>query len=501
FEPFRFMADTRPTLYLGFRRPGADTGFANRTAALYFNVAEVLYSQVANEATVEAATVTWEYWDGDGWSRLGTRDETQGFTRRGLVTFVGPEDLSATADFGMSEALYWLRARWDRGEYADPPRLRQVLTNTIWATHTLTTQNETLGSGNGEAGQLLSTARAPVLPGQRIEVRAPELPSAAERAAIVAQEGEDAISVVPSPDGRTTEVWVRWHEVPDFYDSDARSRHYTIDRLSGTVRFGDGRQGMAPPQGRANVRAAFYQTGGGTLGNRPARTITQLKTTVPYVDGVTNLEPASGGAGQESFDALKRRGPRALRHRDRAAAIADFEDLAFQASPDVALVRGRSASGSQDAGIVTLIVVPRGAGAKPIPSLELLARVQDYIAARLTPTVDLAVRGPDWLRVSVTAEVAPVSIEAATDVQTAILAALDAFLHPLTGGIDGAGWAFGRKPYRSDLYALVERVPGVSYVRLLVVDEQPDPGGARTDRFLVYSGDHQIAMSGVLDAG
>jgi len=71
------------------------------------------------------------------------------------------------------------------------------------------------------------------------------------------------------------------------------------------------------------------------------------------------------------------------------------------------------------------------------------------------------------------------------------LAQLVAFLHPLTGGLDGQGWAFGRKPYQSDLYALIEDIPGVDYVRRLTVIETDE---VRPDRFLVYSGDHQITM-------
>jgi hypothetical protein len=171
--------------------------------------------------------------------------------------------------------------------------------------------------------------------------------------------------------------------------------------------------------------------------------------------------------------------------------MADFEDLAFQVSSEVARVKAISAHGSLDAGGVGLLVVPRSTALQPIPSLELLGRVEDYLAARLTPTVNLWVAGPDWLRVTVTAEVIPTFPEAATDVQVAVLAHLVAFLHPLTGGLDGQGWAFGRQPYQSDLYALIEDIPGVDYVRRLTVIET---GEVRPDRFLVYSGDHQITM-------
>ena len=85
------------------------------------------------------------------------------------------------------------------------------------------------------------------------------------------------------------------------------------------------------------------------------------------------------------------------------------------------------------------------------------------------------------------------SPEIATDVQAAVLERLALFLHPLTGGPLGSGWEFGRRPYRSDLYALVENTPGVDHVRSLRVYQD---GVLKTGRFLVYSGEHQIAMAG-----
>jgi Baseplate J-like protein len=491
FIPYTPTIATQPTFYLGFQRPGADVGFANRSTALYVSVAEVLYGAAAAEGQAAAAGVVWEYWNGDHWARLGTRDETQGFTRRGLITFIGPSDFKASTTFGRT--AFWLRARLDRGEYTLPPQLRRVLTNTMWAAHTQTVQDEILGSSNGQPNQVFRTSKAPVLFGQRFQVREPERPSTAERATIEREEGADAIMAVLSPSGRPAEIWVRWHQVPDFYESSPGSRHYTIDRLTGEIRFGDGQRGRVPPQGRANVRASRYQTGGGPQGNRPVGTITQLKSAVPYVDGVTNWEPSGGGSARETLDAVKTRGPRTLRHGDRAVAIADFEDLAFQVSSEVARVKAVPAHGSLDAGSVGLLVVPRSTAIQPIPSLELLSRVQDYLVVRLAPTVHLWVAGPDWLRVTVTAEVIPLSPEVATDVQVAVLAQLMAFLHPLTGGLDGQGWAFGRKPYQSDLYALIEGIPGVDYIRSLTVIEV---GEVRPDRFLVYSGDHQITMVG-----
>jgi hypothetical protein len=53
---------------------------------------------------------------------------------------------------------------------------------------------------------------------------------------------------------------------------------------------------------------------------------------------------------------------------------------------------------------------------------------------------------------------------AATDVRRGVLEALAAWLDPLRGGPGAAGWPFGRDVHVSDLYALLEAVPGVDHV-------------------------------------
>src|SRR6185369_9664413 len=469
FTPFVPAADHRPTLYLGFERPGDAVGFANRATSLFFQVSEALFDPgVEQRAVTEEASVVWEYWNGETWERLGTQDETRGLTRRGLLTFIGPADFRSSSELGRT--AFWLRGRWDRGEYAVEPQLTQVLANTTWGVHARTVFDEVLGSSRGDREQVCRTLRTPVLDGQTLEIVEPEVPSSADLADLAVEEGDDTVTVVRAAAGQLAEVRVRWHEVPDFHSSGPRSRHYVLDHGTGEVRFGDGLRGLVPPPGRNNVRMARYQAGGGLAGNRPPGSITQLKGTVPYVGGVVQSIAAEGGAPEESLDAVRARGPKALRHRNRATAAADYEDLAFEASPQVARARALPARREADAGRVGLIIVPGVPVApavtadKPVPSLELLSRVSTYIAARLSPVVDFWVVGPDWLQVDVQAEVVPRELEAVTDVHTAVLGRLRAFLHPLTGGPDGEGWDFGRKPHRSDLYALIEDTPGVDHV-------------------------------------
>jgi hypothetical protein len=451
-------------------------------------------------ASGEPAAIAWQYWDGTDWSKLTVQDDSENFTRSGLLEFLAPVDMAKCEQFGFNR--YWLRAEWEKGEYVVPPRLGQVLLNTTLALQTITVSNEILGSSNGAEGQQFKSARAPVLAGQRLEVRESELPSAEDMQVLAEDEGEDAVTVVVDATGRPREIWVRWHEVPDFYGSGARDRHYVINHISGEIRFGDGLNGRVPPPGSSNLRLTRYQTGGGTAGNSAAGTVAQLKTTVPYVDKAVNPEAAAGGAEAETNDALLARMPQTLRHCDRAVTLEDYEDLALLATTEVARARCvplRDLKADEfglvtQPGAVSVIVVPRSADGKPLPTLELLSRVQDFLAERAPATANPSVVGPMYIRVDVTAEIAVSEPTGASVVERAVHARLAAFLHPLTGGLDGNGWDFGRAPHRSDFFALIETVAGVDHVRYLQLTEEDRPDVRQTGRFLVYSGEHQINL-------
>lgn len=513
FELFKTAEETGVTFYLGFTLPAARRSFPNRVVSIYVGMADNLYGREPDVAEpASPPRLVWQYWDGLSWSKLTVFDGTSDLTRAGMLEFLAPPDFKSRTEFGLER--YWVRVVWASGQYQFNPRVRSLRLNTVMAAQTLTVRDENLGSSDASAGQKFTTTAAPVLAGQRLEVREPDRPSAEERARIEDEEGADAVSETLDETERPVEIWVRWHEVPDFYGSGARDRHYVLDHLTGEVSFGDGLNGMIPPRGGGNLRMKFYQTGGGRAGNRPAGKITELKTTIPYIDGVSNAEPAAGGADAESRDSLIRRGPRTIRHRDRAVTAQDYEDLAMMASTGVARVRcfplqdlaaGLDLS-TWEPGVVSLVVVPFSTDARPYPDLALLDAVRSHLEPRRAAEVArLVIVGPKYISVTVRAEVVPESAAAAGNLEADIVGALSRFLHPLTGGGAGAGWSFGRKPYASDIYAVIESVAGVGYVRSLNLDAAEEVGGAAKpvnldalpdgqDYFLVHSGEHEISL-------
>lgn len=500
FAPFKPAKDTTPSLYFGFDLRNAKK-FPNRSISLYFKPPEALKSPLVLRHAKVTPELLWEYWNGRAWTQWTVLDDTASFTREGLIRFLAPADIARREEFGCTR--YWLRAAWNKGEYEVEPKLRLLLMNTTLALQLETQHREILGSSNLTKNQKFRAMRAPVLPGQQLEVRELEPPTATEQEKIQEEEGDDAISPREGvPSGR--EVWVRWHEVPDLYGSEQRDRHYILDHLTGEIQFGDGVNGLIPPAGGNNIRLARYQTGGGTAGNKPANTVVQLRTTIPGINKVVNLEAASGGTDAEPIDSLVVRAARSTRHRDRAVALEDYKDLAKLASQDVARARcvplydlSIDPDGAQlRPGIVSLILVPVSGEDKPVPNPELIRRVREYLDLRRSPAANLVIVGAEYVCVHVDTELVLSSPEDANYVQLEAGRRLSRFLHPLTGGMDDGGWDFGRRPHKSDLLALLQDVPGVEYVRSLYVTEVEDrPGAALTDRFLVYSGKHQVIVT------
>jgi hypothetical protein len=500
FAPFVMGTEANPCCYLGLQPLVGQ--FPGHSMSFYFGLANPRQLDVEVPDS-DRPTAIWEYWNGKAWTQRTIQDDTGGLRHSGLIRFLAPFDFSTKAEFGSK--LFWLRARKVQGATLEP-RLRRILLNTTMAAHTQSTTGEVLGSGTGKPGQILRTSRKPLLDGQILEVLEPAPPSSEERGQIERDEGPDAIrETAPTPTG-AIQAWVRWHEMPDFESSAPRDRHYVLNRDTGEVKFGDGVAGLVPPVLTSNVRMAIYRTGGGSAGNKPAASIMQLKTTVPYVGRVTNFEAADGGSDVETVESVLERAPREIRHGGRAVTGEDFEDLAKRASSEVARAKclplvdlDKDKEGRRRCpGAISLIVVPRwadGAVEPQAPSAELFTRVRQYLDARRFRSVKLVLAGADYIRIGIKAEITVKDVGSASRVELAVTLALGRFLHPLTGR-DGAGWAFGRLPQRSDVYPVMENVPGVEHVRTLEIAIPEDTADIqRMGRFLIYAGDIQVAAS------
>ena len=484
FQPFQAKPEESPALYLGF------TGKPpNDPLGLYFQLEEELglgsvptdeaaiatneldkYETLRRLSWESGQRVVWEYWDGREWEPLSVDDETHGFTSSGFSFFIAPDDWVMSSKF--TEERYWLRARLEQGGYVKPPRIKMIVTNAIDAYNQETVRDETLGSSDGSPMQHFKFLRSPLLEDEVIEVREKQKPQAEE----VSDLGPDAVRPVEPENPQNNEVWIRYKRVESFFASGPRSRHYTLDYVTGQISFGDGRRGIVPPEGKNSIVARTYRIGGGSLGNVNAGTLTSLGRALAYIENVVNPLPATGGADRETIEEAKNRAPYTIKSRDRAVTAEDYEMLAMRAS--TTLARARCVPDRSNRGHVTLVVVPKGETRleeltrRLVPSNEVLRYVKRYLDERKLVGSVLNVVRPRYKDLSLRVVLIRRSVGTSDRLRKDIETKLRRYLHALVGGRDGKGWEFGRPVLKAELVHLVEEVPGVEGVDHLEIRDE-----------------------------
>lgn len=192
-----------------------------------------------------------------------------------------------------------------------------------------------------------------------------------------------------------------------------------------------------------------------------------------------------------------RRTIRALREQYRAVTPDDFEYLAIRQWPrtdsaaaligthgePARILRARCVAevdlelqpdGLEPApGHVSLIVVPAGAAAEAPPPQELLDGLEAWLDERRLLTTRLHVVGPRYAAVRLARATLNIHEDARADqVGAEAVDALRDRFHPLRGGDDGKGWPFGRDVYLSEIYELLDSIPGVDYVEGVELDAE-----------------------------
>lgn len=132
----------------------------------------------------------------------------------------------------------------------------------------------------------------------------------------------------------TLQVWVnnlQWHEVNNFLDSGSSDRVFitqTDANQKVTVQFGDGEEGARTPTGPMNIRAV-YRKGIGSAGNVQSGQLSQALDRPQGLKGVTNPDPATGGADPETAADARASAPLHVLTLDRAVSLEDYQNYAL----------------------------------------------------------------------------------------------------------------------------------------------------------------------------
>ncbi|MGW3103625.1 putative baseplate assembly protein [Streptomyces sp. NPDC001100] len=446
--------------------------------------------------------LVWEAWTADGWQACEVdRDGTGGLNRPGAVVLHVPGGHTLSRNGGQEAG--WLRCRVtephpDQPFYTTSPTVRSAEAFTIGGTTTVvhadTVHDEALGESTGLPGQRLRLAHTPVV---------------GDNPPLLLQTAEH-------------EGWTDWQVVPHFAASGAHDRHITLDAATGELAFGpavrepDGslrQYGMVAPKGSV-IRARRYRTGGGRAGNVARGAVQILRSSIPYVSEVVNREAARGGVDGETVQEAKTRAPITLRAQERAVTLRDYEELSRRAAPETARITCLEGDEEEHgAYAVRVLVVPQAVPdpggrlrfEQLVPGDALLERITRHLDERRLIGTRLAVGPPFYQGVTVVATVHAFRGVDTDRVRRQAHDALYRHLDPLTGGSDGKGWPFGRPVQSGEVFAVLQRVPGVELVDEVVLHPADPLTGKRgdpTDRIdlerpsLVFSFDHRVRVIG-----
>ncbi len=263
-----------------------------------------------------------------------------------------------------------------------------------------------------------------------------------------------------------------WYAVPHFAASGAEDPVYRIDAANGSIIFGDGINGLRPPEG-ARIRAAVMRYGGGKSGNLASGSISKLDSAISGVK-IRQEYPTWGGIEAETVPAAEQRIAAFLRHRNRAVTEQDFIELTLS-NPLNPVARAELLTGfhpgrefadvrSNVPGIVSILVLPpvRDDGRFPKPNAGLLSDVHHYLSERMLLGTELFVLSPQFIPVAIAASFDAVDPAQSIAVSQQVEQSLHNYLWPLApGGLQGTGWQLGRSVEASELYTAIARVPGV----------------------------------------
>nr|MBP3282876.1 putative baseplate assembly protein [Treponema sp.] len=470
---FSIENESLPSLYLGLSGKVSAGNYP-----VYFRVDERNKNQQehkiaeiiglpASEKEERNINLEWEYWNGNSWRKLDFSDETDFFHESGFIDFNIQEDI---CEFSMFEKeANWIRCVMKNGSFELPPKIKGIVINCVTASNAEKHENEIIGSGNGAPGQRLRLAHENLLSGMELRIKEESIPSSNEIKMMKADGIENPVEIIEE------EAWVKYKEVPNFYNSTPFSRHYTVDYLTGEIQFGDGIKGVNPPKGNFNIKAVEYKTGGGSVGNVAAHKLQYLTRSIAYISGCDNPYPSEGGSDMESIDDLKRRAAGVFKSLERAVAKEDFEWLSMKASGAVG--RAYCLKEKQRDGSIRTLIIPKITGEDDLktelyPSRELIRRVKQHLEERKLVGTKISVGAPIYRKFSL-----KLTIEFKGNVfnleeeKRRIMENLRIYFHPLFGSI-GNGWEFGKDITVGIVLKHLEKINSIMSVKEIVIFDE-----------------------------
>lgn len=465
-------------LYLGFDRP-----MEGAPVSILFDVEENVHFKME--------PMTFEYSTRKGFKSMKVIDGTGNFSGAGTVLFMPPADFSAVAVEGVER--WWIRicgsAAAAQGYHAP---VRNIRLNAVTIRNQQTQPVEEFYVDVAAPNMEFSLSVNNVLSAEVFVNELGQLSRGQMKQML--EEQPDHVQAEYDFLGEITAFFVRWTEVDSFDTSESDDRHYVIDRMTNTLRFGDGLH-VRIPQAQQDVAIRVQvMSCDGARGNLAAGAVNSFYGNVMYVQSVSNPVATFAGCDLENLDGAMRRGADLLSGRGRLISENDFTRAVRAFSPVVEKVKcvtGRDLDGFPAPGRITIAVMTGDYNESAYSFQNIREPLRHRLLERCEATLtedDLVVTEPMYVEISASVWVKADDASSALDIQDLIKNTIRDYLNPLARpGFNG--WEIGELPTEGQLKMLLQTLRFSGHVERVIT----------TARYTDRNGVHETTLDRLPD--
>lgn len=450
FEMFMRNSIQHTSLFLGFNKKIKDGPIG-------------IYFELDEDRHFTGSNFEYEYSTAKGFKLLKVEDYTGRMTRSGIVRFMPPEDFAPYTVEGVE--CCWIRIIDTEGIFDNDkgyfPYIKNIYMNAVEVLNVESHQRENYYIDEIVPNMKFGLNHNDIYDIELWVNEAGNISKEEMKKYLVEKPAE--CEAVYDLWGSIREFYIKWTEKENFYLSNPNDRHYVLDRMSGTVMFGDGVHVKIP---RVTNSVAFYtnvKTCNGMQGNLEKGMINDTISYLKFVDSIKNVTPAFGGCNIETVSGAIRRGTNILGNRKRLITMQDYvrEIKAISNTIEqVDCVLDRNPDGTYTESAINFIILLKKYRETSLAFERLVPQIEQHLLEHCEHTI-----APEKIRI-----VEPVLVKISVDVwlknelrrddieiKELFSKTLEQYLDPIESKTS-PGWKIGQLPRKKQILTKVSRM-------------------------------------------
>lgn len=432
-----------------------------------------LFVNLEKELMLPAFSCIFEYSTIKGFKQMKVFDGTNHMSRSGTILFMPPSDMAPMSLEG--KTLYWIRmtpaySRKKEGENLTPV-LKDIIVNAVQVANIETREEEEFYLDEVHPGLSVPLGAEHILD---VELWVNETGQLSRHQMLQMQkECPEDVRMESSRMGEITSFFVRWKESA-VLEHETRKRSYSLDRLTGTLSFGDGIHTGFPKVLDDVAFKVRIRCCSGQKGNVEKGTITESMENLMFVNRITNPIRGYGGSNMETIEKALKRGSNLLRNRGRIVSEQDYieEILNYSDGIDqVKCITGTTIRQEEDDRAVSFVLLMKDFDHQAGSFQSISGKIKEELLESCELSVlqnHLHIVEPIFVKISVDLWVKTLQVDLGFEIQNILQEYLTNYFNPASGE-KSRGWEIGVIPQKNQIAMELSMLRKDAYIQKMAV--------------------------------